>query len=110
SVLIAAAHLLLFLAPGGATLLAASCLSGIALGAAMPSAMGLIARGFGAGAFGAAMGWAYTLSGFLTIATVLFSGAVFDRVHSYVPVFASILALVVAMFAVALILSRKARA
>jgi MFS family permease len=110
SLLIAAAHLLLFLAPGHGALLAASCLAGVALGCAMPSAAGLIAHGFGAEAFGAAMGWTYALSGILTIVTVRFIGTVFDRTHSYGPAFGAFLAMVLAIFAAALLLPPQAPA
>jgi len=100
-----AGQLLLCVAPGPGTLLAASCLSGVSLGCALPTAAGLIAASFGAGAFGAVMGWAYALLQVFSIAAARFIGFVYDGGHNYMPAFATFLALSSCVFLVSLILA-----
>jgi MFS family permease len=100
-----AGQLLLCVAPGPGTLLAASCLSGVSLGCALPTAAGLIAASFGAGAFGAVMGWAYALLQVFSIAATRFIGFVYDGGHNYMPAFATFLALSSCVFLVSLILA-----
>lgn len=64
-------------------LFAATCLSAMALGAALPTSAALIAARFGAARFGTTMAWAYVLIAGLTIAASVVAGAVFDRTHGY---------------------------
>jgi MFS family permease len=100
-----AGQLLLCIVPGPGALLAASCLSGISLGCALPTAAGLIAAGFGAGAFGATMGWTYALMQVFSIAAARFIGSVYDGGHDYIPAFATFLALSSGVFLVSLVLA-----
>ena len=98
---------LLLLAPSNDGLLAASCLSGIALGWALPTSAALIARDFGSASFGAVMGWAYALLGISLIFTVRFAGTMFDRTGSYRPAFAGLLIFSLVVMAIALVIDRK---
>ena len=85
--------------------MATSCLCGVALGCALPVAAGLIAAGFGAGAFGAAMGWTYALVQGYSIITTRFVGFVFDSSHGYMAAFATFLALSGCVFVASLVLA-----
>jgi MFS family permease len=80
--MIAALALLSFV-PTFPALLAACCLSGVALGGALPTSAALIAARFGSARFGATMGWAYFLFGTSTIAAVRISGTIYDHTGSY---------------------------
>ncbi len=100
-----AGQLLLCVAPSQGTLLAASCLSGISLGCALPTAAGLIAASFGADAFGAAMGWTYALMQGFSIVATRFIGFVYDGGHNYMPAFATFLALSSCVFLASLVLA-----
>ena len=90
-------NLAVFAAPWA--LLASSCMAGIALGCALPTAAALIAAYFGSARFGAAMGWTYTLVGIVSIAASLSIGFIYDRLggyHSAFVIFSSLLAAVLA--------------
>lgn len=87
--LMMAAWLALLVSPAFASLMAAACLSGIALGCALPATAALLANAFGAARFGSVMGWAYALLLVLLIVVVLFAGIVFDKAGSYQPAFLS---------------------
>jgi MFS family permease len=63
--------------------LASSCLAGIALGCALPTAAGLIAAGFGSSRFASVMGWAYALTSGCAILAGRFVGSIFDRFGGY---------------------------
>ena len=104
---VAAAQAILILAPSQGALLAASCLCGVALGCALPIAAGLIAAGFGASAFGAAMGWVYALVQGYSILTTRFIGFVFDSSHGYLAAFATFLALSGCVFVASLVLAPR---
>jgi MFS family permease len=100
-------QLLLCLVPSYHALLISSCLAGISLGFALPTAAGLIAAAFGAQFFGAAMGWTYALVlGFAIIAT-RFIGFVYDLTHGYVPAFASFLVISSSVLVFTLLLGFK---
>jgi MFS family permease len=86
-------QLLLCLFPTYHALLISSCLAGISLGFALPTAAGLIAGGFGAQSFGVAMGWTYTMVLAFAIIATRFIGFVYDQVHGYIPAFATFLAI-----------------
>lgn len=85
------AQLLLCLVPSYHALLVSSCLAGISLGFALPTAAGLIAAAFGAQFFGAAMGWTYALVLGLAIIATRFIGFVYDQTHGYIPAFTTFL-------------------
>lgn len=85
-------QLLLCLFPSYHALLISSCLAGISLGFALPTAAGLIAAAFGAQFFGAAMGWTYALVLLFSIVATRFIGFVYDQTHGYVPAFGTFLA------------------
>jgi MFS family permease len=86
-------QLLLCLVPSYHVLLISSCLAGISLGFALPTAAGLIAAAFGAQFFGAAMGWTYAMVLAFAIIATRFIGFVYDLTHGYVPAFVSFLAI-----------------
>jgi MFS family permease len=65
------------------TILVGSCLAGIALGCALPTAAGLIAAGFGPSRFGGVMGWGYALTSGCAILAGRFVGSIFDRFGGY---------------------------
>jgi MFS family permease len=90
--------------PGYGLLLAGACMAGIALGFALPSTAALIAATFGAARFASVMGWAYTVLLGSAIASVLFSGIVFDRAGSYHPAFLTFAVLAALQFAAILAL------
>ena len=80
-----------------------------------PTAAALIAGHFGSARFGAAMGWTYTLIGFIAIASTLAIGAVYDRNHSYQAGFIGFFAILAVLFVVTIFLAppdktRKAQA
>jgi MFS family permease len=102
-----AGQLLLCLMPGQASLLAASCLSGVALGCALPTAAGLIAASFGAAAFGAAMGWTYALVQVFSIVATRFIGFVYDSSHGYQAAFLTFLVLSSGVFLATLLLAPR---
>ncbi len=109
TLLMIVAQLLLWLVPSYVALVASAGLCGISLGCALPVAAGMIAAGFGSAAFGAAMGWTYTLVAASVIAATRFIGFVYDRNHGYGPAFATFLALSGCIFLAALWLTpRKA--
>lgn len=91
TVLMVVSQLLLCLFPTYHALLIASCLAGISLGCALPTAAGLIATAFGAPSFGAAMGWTYTMVLTFAIIATRFIGFVYDQVHGYIPAFTTFL-------------------
>ena len=80
---------------------------GGALGCALPIAAGLIAAGFGASAFGAAMGWTYALMQGYSILTTRFIGFVFDSSHGYLAAFATFLVLSSGVFLASLVLAPR---
>ncbi len=102
-----AAQLLLCLVPSQGALLAAGCLSGISLGCALPTAAGMIAAGFGASAFGAAMGWTYAFTQLLAIIATRFIGFVYDSSHGYMAGFATFLTLSAAVFLATLLMAPR---
>ena len=102
-----AAQLLLWLVPSYHALLIGSCLAGAALGFALPTAAGLIAAGFGAESFGAAMGWTYALILAFAILASRFIGTVFDMTQSYTPAFVTFLVLTGCVFVVMLLFSPR---
>ena len=109
------AWLVLSLSPHYEALFVSSALGGIALGCALPTAAALIAGHFGSARFGAAMGWTYTLIGFIAIASTLAIGAVYDRNHSYQAGFIGFFAILAVLFVVTIFLAppdktRKAQA
>jgi MFS family permease len=80
----------------------ACCLAGVSLGGALPTSAFLIAARFGAARFGSVIGWTYVLVFSSTIATVRFTGTMFDRSGSYRPAFAALLGFSLCVWAVAL--------
>lgn len=102
-----AAQLLLWLVPSYHALLIGSCLAGAALGFALPTAAGLIAAGFGAESFGAAMGWTYALTLAFAILASRFIGSVFDMTQSYTPAFVTFLVLTACVLVVMLLFSPR---
>lgn len=109
-IIMAVAHFFLWLVPSYAGLLAGNCLAGVALGVAMPATAGMIARAFGASAFGAVMGWAWTLALILTIVATRFIGVMYDATHGYAAAFAAFLGLTLAVLALVLVVPRRAAA
>jgi MFS family permease len=92
-------------------LLAAACLSGVALGCALPASAALIAAHFGAARFATVMGWAYSLLLVLLIVFVLLVGVIYDRTGSYQPAFVSFAALLAGLlFAILLLPLSRAEA
>jgi MFS family permease len=85
-------------------LLAAACLSGVALGCALPASAALIAAHFGAARFATVMGWAYSLLLVLLIVFVLLVGVIYDRTGSYQPAFVSFAVLLGGLFLAILLL------
>jgi MFS family permease len=75
--------LILTLSPTYGALFAGSCLAGMALGSALPTAGGLIAAGFGAARFGSVMGWTYALTLGFAVLAVEFVGFMYDRFAGY---------------------------
>lgn len=109
------AWLVLSLSQRYEALFASSALGGLALGCALPTAAAQIAGHFGPARFGAAMGWTYTLIGFIAIASTLAIGAVYDHRHSYEAGFIGFFAILAVLFVVTIFLAppdeaRKARA
>jgi MFS family permease len=104
----ALAHLSLWLAPSYGGLLAGSCMAGVALGCAMPTTASMIARSFGAAAFGATMGWGWTVGLILTIAATRFIGFIYDATHGYAAAFSAFLVLTVAVLVLVVVLPRRA--
>jgi MFS family permease len=101
---------LICFAPSHDSLLAASCLAGVALGCAMPTASGLIARSFGAQAFATAIGLTWGLSAWCTIVAVLFIGRIYDVTHGYGMAFGCFLVVTACIFLMGLLLPPRVRA
>ncbi|HEY0265954.1 MAG TPA: MFS transporter [Rhizomicrobium sp.] len=83
-------------------LLAASCLAGIALGCALPTASSLIATAFGPARFGRVMSWAYALTLVLALVAVRFVGFMYDRFGGYHAAFLSFFLLLAGLLALTL--------
>jgi MFS family permease len=83
---------------------AASALSGMALGCALPTAAGFIAASFGSARFGRIMGWAYTLTTLAAILASRFVGFMYDISGGYELAF-RIFAILLAMLAGFLLLA-----
>ncbi len=64
-------------------LFASSCMGGVALGCALPTAAALIAARFGSAKFGAVMGWTYALIAAFAILATRFIGALYDSLGGY---------------------------
>ena len=60
-----------------------SCMGGVALGCALPTAAALIAKYFGSSKFGAVMGWTYALIAAFAILATRFIGALYDSLGGY---------------------------
>jgi MFS family permease len=101
-----AAQALFCLAPGYAALVAAASLAGIALGGALPTAGSMMASAFGAGHFGAAMGWTYALVLAFAILATRFVGMVYDMSHGYGRGFAAFLGFCVVVLLFILLTAR----
>ena len=97
------AAMLLFTLPGAyPLLLAATILSGVALGCVLPTSSALLAVAFGSDGFGAVMGWNYLLLLAFAVLAVRFAGTVYDRTGGYglsFAAFGGIAALVLAAIA-----------
>jgi MFS family permease len=107
--LMTAAWLAVTLSSAFAGLLVAACLSGIALGCALPASAALIAAGFGAARFATVMGSAYSLLLVLLILFVLLAGVVYDLTGSYQPAFIGFAALLGALLLAILLLPLSRR-
>jgi MFS family permease len=64
-------------------LFASSCIGGVALGCALPTAAALIAARFGSARFGTVMGWTYTLIAAFAILATRLIGAFYDSLGGY---------------------------
>jgi len=104
---LALSQLLLLTLPSHGGLLAASCLGGVALGWALPVSAAMLARDFGAAAFGSVMGWVYSFVLLYAIIATRFAGAVFDATHGYTLAFAAFLALALVSLGATFVLSRQ---
>jgi MFS family permease len=102
-----AAELLICLMPSYPVLLAGSALAGVALGCALPTAGNMIAAGFGAARFGAAMGWTYALTLTFAIIASRFIGSVYDQTHGYGAGFAAFLAFSSVVLVLTLLMARR---
>lgn len=102
-------QLLLCLIPNYHALLISSCLAGVSLGFALPTAAALIASAFGAQFFAAAMGWTYALVLSFAIVATRFIGFVYDRVHGYIPAFATFLVISSGVLTFTLLFGSKTR-
>jgi MFS family permease len=90
-------------------LLAGSCLAGIALGCALPTAAGLIAAGFGSARFGSVMSWTYTFTAGLAILAVRFVGFMYDRFGGYHAAFQCFAALLAGLLLMTLLIAPGTR-
>jgi sugar phosphate permease len=93
------------LSPAYGALFASSCLAGIALGCALPTAAKLIATGFGAGRFGSVMGWTYAMTLAMAILAVRFVGFMYDRFGSYHAAFQCFAALLACLLLMTLLVA-----
>jgi MFS family permease len=91
-------------------LFAGSCLAGIALGFALPTAAGLIAGSFGSDRFGRVMSWAYTMTSILAILSVRFVGFMYDKFGGYRAAFESLAALMALLLVMTLLFKPQRRA
>ena len=91
-------------------LLASSCLAGLALGCALPTASRLIAAGFGAGRFGRVMSWIYASTFGFAVVSVRFVGFMYDRFAGYHLAFECFAALLACVLAMTLLISPQRRA
>jgi MFS family permease len=98
---------LLDISTGYWTLLGGSCLAGIALGCALPTAAALIARNFGAAGFGGVMGWTYALTLTLAIVETLVVGSIYDKAKAYGPAFIAFFVFSVCVLVVTLLFKPK---
>jgi len=108
--LMTSSWLILTLSPAYAALLAGSCLAGMALGCALPTAGGLIAAGFGAARFGSVMGWTYALTLGFAVLAVEFVGFMYDRFAGYHAAFECFAVLLTCLLIMNLLLAPRRRA
>jgi len=97
--------LILSLSPTYGALLASSCLAGTALGCALPTAAGLIAKGFGPGHFGSVMGWTYALTLAMAILSGRFVGFMYDKFGGYHAAFQCFAALLACLLLMTLLVA-----
>jgi len=97
------------LSPAYGALFASSCLAGIALGCALPTAAKLIAAGFGAGRFGSVMGWTYAMTLAMAVLAVRFVGFMYDRFGGYHAAFQSFAALLAGLLLMTLLIAPDTR-
>jgi MFS family permease len=97
------------LSPAYDALFASSCLAGIALGCALPTAAKLIATGFGPGRFGSVMGWTYALTLAMAILAVRFVGFMYDKFGGYHAAFQCFAALLAGLLLMTLLIAPSIR-
>jgi MFS family permease len=97
------------LSPAYSALFASSCLAGIALGCALPTAARLIATGFGPARFGSVMGWTYALTLAMAILAVLFVGFMYDKFGGYHAAFECFAALLAGLLLMTLLVAPVTR-
>ena len=91
-------------------LFASSCLAGLALGCALPTASRLIAASFGSARFGGVMSWIYAMVWAVAVLSVRFVGFMYDRFAGYHLAFECFAALLACVLAMTLLISPQARA
>jgi MFS family permease len=97
------------LSPAYGALFASSCLAGIALGCALPTAAKLIAAGFGSARFGSVMGWTYAMTLAMAILAVRFVGFMYDKFGGYHMAFECFAALLAGLLLMTLLIAPDIR-